>query len=242
MRSENGPGGQPDEGTGGPGSGKAAPEPERSLIEKVRRAQIIEAAIEVIAERGFAKASMAQIAQRAGVSKGVISYHFAGKNELIERTVEQVYEALGSFVQSRLAGQTGAAAWLRVYIGSIAAHMADHRSQLAALGEIFTHFRTDDGELRYGIASSEPLYAHVEDVFRAGQRSGELRAFDARVMAVSLQAAIDHMFAYWSTHPEHDLAAHARELVDLFWHATRAQHPDDDRADGGPDDHHPALS
>ncbi|KUL46158.1 TetR family transcriptional regulator [Streptomyces sp. NRRL F-4489] len=192
-------------------------------MEKVRRAQIIEAAIEVIAERGFAKASMAQIAQRAGVSKGVISYHFAGKSELIERTVEQVYEALGSFVQSRLAGQSGTAAWLGVYIGSIASYMADHRTQLAALGEIFVHFRTDDGQLRYGIESSEPLYAHVEEVFREGQRSGELRAFDPRVMAVSLQAAIDNMFAYWSAHPEHDLAAHARELIDLFRHATRAR-------------------
>ncbi|MFF2810120.1 TetR/AcrR family transcriptional regulator [Streptomyces sp. NPDC058000] len=221
MRSENGPSGQP----GGGKSRQPAPEPERSLIEKVRRAQIVEAAIEVIAVRGFAKASMAQIAEQAGVSKGVISYHFAGKNELIERTVEQVYDGLGTFVASRLPEQTGTAAWLRVYIGSIAEYMADHRIQLSALGEIFTNFRTEDGGLRYGIASSESIYAHLEDVFRAGQQCGELRAFDARVMAVSLQAAIDDMFAYWSVHPDHDLTAHARELTDLFWHATRADRP-----------------
>ncbi|MFJ5677447.1 TetR family transcriptional regulator [Streptomyces sp. NPDC093097] len=222
MRLENGPSGQLGDGN----SGKT--EPERSLIEKVRRAQIIEAAIEVIAERGFAKASMAQIAARAGVSKGVISYHFAGKNELVERTVEQVYDGLGSFVAARLAGQTGTAAWLRVYIGSIATYMADHRSQLTALGEIFVNFRAEDGGLRYGPDSSEPLYAHVESVFREGQQRGELRAFDARVMAVTLQGGIDDMFAYWSAHPEHDLMAHAHELTDLFWHATRA----DSRAAG----------
>ncbi|WP_274910661.1 TetR/AcrR family transcriptional regulator [Streptomyces sp. WZ-12] len=216
MRSEISPDGQPDHGQGRK-AGRG-----RSVIEKVRRAQIIEAAIEVIAERGFAKASMAQIAARAGVSKGVISYHFAGKEELIARTVEEVYEGLGAFVASRLAGQTGTDAWLRVYIGSIATYMADHRPQLTALGEIFTHARTDAGELRYGIASSEPLYAHVESVFREGQQRGELRAFDVRVMAVSLQAGIDDMFAYWSAHPEHDLMAHAHELIDLFWHATRA--------------------
>ncbi|MFI1199940.1 TetR family transcriptional regulator [Streptomyces sp. NPDC020883] len=223
MRSENGPGGQHGSGSGG----RKASEPERSLIEKVRRAQIIEAAIEVIAERGFAKASMAQIAERAGISKGVISYHFAGKNELIERAVEQVYDALGTFVASRLAGESGTDVWLRVYIGSLAEYMAEHRAQLAALGEIFTHFRSEDGDLRYGIASSEPIYAHAEGIFRAGQESGELRPFDVRVMAVSLQAAIDNMFAYWSVHPEHDLMAHAREITDLFWQATRA----DRRAD-----------
>ncbi|WP_438483952.1 TetR/AcrR family transcriptional regulator [Streptomyces sp. S186] len=216
MRSEIAPGGRHG------GGAQQTSEPERSLIEKARRAQIIEAAIEVIAERGFAKASMAQIAERAGISKGVISYHFAGKNELIERAVEQVYDALGTFIASRLAGQTGTDVWLRVYIGSLAEYMADHRTQLTALGEIFTHVRTEDGVLRYGVASSEPIYTHAEGVFRAGQESGELRPFDVRVMAVSLQAAIDGMFAYWSIHPEHDLMAHAREITDLFWQATRA--------------------
>ncbi|MER7987926.1 TetR/AcrR family transcriptional regulator [Streptomyces noursei] len=218
MRSENDPGGQSVQGK----SRRTAPEGERSLIEKVRRAQIVEAAVEVIAVRGFAKASMAQIAEQAGVSKGVISYHFAGKDELIERTVEQVYDDLGAFLASRLTEGAGTATWLRVYIGSIAEYMADHRTQLTALGEIFAHHRTEDGYLRYGVASSESIYAQVEEVLRAGQRSGELRAFDTRVMAVSLQAGIDDMFAYWRVHPDHDLAAHARELTDLFWHATRA--------------------
>ncbi|WP_043263110.1 TetR/AcrR family transcriptional regulator [Streptomyces sp. CT34] len=218
MRSENNPSGQ----SGHVESGAAISDSERSLIEKVRRAQIIEAAIDVIAARGFAKASMAQIAERAGVSKGVISYHFAGKNELIERTAEQVHEGLEAFVASRLAGQTGTADWLRVYAGSVAEYMSGHRIQLAALGEIFTHFRTGDGNLRYGIASSERIYTRVEAVFREGQLRGELRPFDTRVMVVTLQAGIDDMFGYWITHPDHDLTAHARELADLFWHATRA--------------------
>ena len=35
---------------------------------------------------------MAEIARRAGISKGVISYHFAGKRELIEQVVNSVLE------------------------------------------------------------------------------------------------------------------------------------------------------
>lgn len=42
-----------------------------SFIEAARRAQIVESAIETIAEAGYARASMAQIAPRAGISKGV---------------------------------------------------------------------------------------------------------------------------------------------------------------------------
>ncbi|MFJ9414153.1 TetR/AcrR family transcriptional regulator [Streptomyces sp. NPDC101227] len=220
MRSKNNPGGQDGLGEGE----RASPErePERSFIEKARRAQIIDAAVETIAVRGFAKASLAQIAERAGISKGVISYHFAGKAELIERLVEQVYGDVGAFVGARLAERAEASGWLRVYIESVAAYMYDHPSRLAALGEIFSNFRTADGAPHYGIASSEPLYAALENAFREGRSRGEFRAFDDRVMAVSLQAGIDDMFAYWSAHPEHDLAAHARELATLFEHATRA--------------------
>ena len=42
-------------------------------------------AIEVLAELGYAQTSFARIAERAGISKSVISYHFAGKDELLDR-------------------------------------------------------------------------------------------------------------------------------------------------------------
>ncbi|MGW2027059.1 TetR/AcrR family transcriptional regulator [Streptomyces decoyicus] len=228
MRSKNEPSGQSGAGRGE----RASQEPERSFIEKARRAQIIDAAVDTIAAKGFAKASLAQIAERAGISKGVISYHFAGKGELIERVVEQIYDEIGVFVGARLNEGAGATGWLRVYAESVAEYMLGHRTQLTALGEIFSHFRTADGAPRYGVVSNEPLYVALEEVFLEGQRSGEFRAFDVRVMAVSFQAGVDNMFAYWSAHPEHDLAAYARELAGIFEHATRADPTDPaERAD-----------
>ena len=91
--------------------------------------------------------------------------------------------------------------------------------------EIFNNFRTADGKRRYGIAFNEPIYEAREALFRRGQRNGELRSFDPRVMAITVQAAIDEMFAYWATYPDHDLEAHADELADLFERATGAQRP-----------------
>ena len=42
-----------------------------SFIEKARRTQIVECAIETIAEVGYAQASLGQIAKRAQISKGL---------------------------------------------------------------------------------------------------------------------------------------------------------------------------
>jgi TetR/AcrR family fatty acid metabolism transcriptional regulator len=196
-----------------------------SFIEEARRAQIIESAIETFAELGYANTSLARIAERADISKGVISYHFAGKTELMEQIVEQVYREITEFVLLRMEKEATATGALRVNIRSVAAYMRGHRAQLLALGEIFNNVRTADGKRRYGIAFNEPIYEARADLFRRGQQSGELRSFDARVMAITVQAAIDEMFAYWVTYPDHDLEAHADELADLFEHATRAERP-----------------
>ncbi|GLU49752.1 TetR/AcrR family transcriptional regulator [Nocardiopsis ansamitocini] len=199
--------------------------PRRSFIEEARRAQIIGAAITTIAETGFDAASLAQIAARAGISKGVISYHFAGKDELMEQVVTQVYTSVTESTLPRVLEQESAIAMLRTHILTIAAYMRDHREQLMALREIFTKFRTPEGRPHYGITANEGIYEALEGLYRAGQDSGEFRPFDTRVMAVSQQAGIDSMFDYWATHPDHDLDIHARELADLFEYAVRPQSP-----------------
>ncbi|WP_344018827.1 TetR/AcrR family transcriptional regulator [Streptomyces luteireticuli] len=202
--------------------GQSVSDADRSFIELARRAQIIDAAVETLAEEGYAKASLARIAQRAGISKGVISYHFAGKEELLERLVEQVYERMGAFMEPRMVAQPDPGERLRAYVESLAAYMREHRVQLAALGQVFHNMRNSEGKLRYGVATSEGLYAFLESIFREGQESGAFRRFDVRVMAVSVQAGIDAMFEYWDVHPEHDLEGHARELAELFAQAVRA--------------------
>jgi TetR/AcrR family transcriptional regulator, fatty acid metabolism regulator protein len=191
-----------------------------SFIEEARRAQIIENAMATFAELGYANTSLARIAERAGISKGVISYHFAGKSELIEQIVD-----ISRFVLPRMEEETTATGALRASIRSVAEYMRGHRAQLIALGEIFNNVRTADRRRRYGVAFNEPIYEARAEMFRRGQQNGELRSFDPRVMAVTVQAAIDGMFAYWVTYPDHDLEAHADELADLFEHATRAERP-----------------
>jgi TetR/AcrR family transcriptional regulator, fatty acid metabolism regulator protein len=47
-----------------------------------RRAQFVAAAIDTIAEVGYARASLGRIAERVGVSKGWVSYHFAARTSL----------------------------------------------------------------------------------------------------------------------------------------------------------------
>lgn len=197
----------------------------RSFIETTRRAQIVDAAIETIAEVGFTRASLSRIAQRAGISKGVISYHFAGKEELVEEVVAAVYGDIGQHLAKALREPGSAVQALGAHTARFVQYVREHRSSLVALNEVFLNLRGADGEPRYWAHRDIWLHGPLEEVFRSGQRTGELRRFDPRIMAISYRAALEAMVDHWTLHPEWDLDVHAEQIVDLFTRAVRPASP-----------------
>jgi AcrR family transcriptional regulator len=184
-----------------------------------RRAQIVEAAIGTIAELGYNQASFARIAERAGVSSTrLISYHFAGKDELITQILAEVYRVMGGFMTERVGGQPTAAAALEAYIRGLVEFIDTHRAEMRALMEIFLNFR---GKGSYDAAADRSALGHVEAILRRGQRTGEFREFDPWVMAVAVQRSLDGLPFLLAAEPERDLAAYAEELVTIFELATR---------------------
>lgn len=61
----------------------------RERRKDARPGELIDAAIDVFAERGFAAARLDDIAQRAGVTKGTVYLYFSSKEELFEAAVRQ---------------------------------------------------------------------------------------------------------------------------------------------------------
>ncbi len=108
----------------------------RTFVTNARRAQIVEAAINTVAEVGYANASLSSIAVRLGISKGVISYHFAGKDDLIAEIVSQVLQHARAYMQPRIEAQTTGPAMLRAYIESNLEFIRDNPNQLRAVVEI----------------------------------------------------------------------------------------------------------
>jgi AcrR family transcriptional regulator len=192
-----------------------------TFIEQARRRQIVDAAVATVAEQGFGAASLAAIARTAGVSKGVISYHFSGKEELMEACVERVYTGIAERIVPKLEG-LAALDMIREHILAVAHDGMTHRNEILAVGEIVTHLRTKDGSLRYTVRDNEGLYGGLEYMYAAAVEEGVAREFDHRVMAVTVQASLDAMFGYWAARPEHDLMAHAEQLADLVVAAVRA--------------------
>jgi AcrR family transcriptional regulator len=194
---------------------------ERSFIENARRAQLIECAIEVIAERGYTNASMAEIAKRAGVSKGVISYHFAGKRELIEEVVKTVLEKAGAVMLPRIYAEHTAAGMLRAYIESNLEFLASNRNHILAVMNIAVGARDNGAPMIDLNLTFSPAVTALENMLKSGQEHGEFRDFSPRVMAVTIRNSIDSLGPLLAADPTLDLKLYAKELATLFNIATR---------------------
>src|SRR5262245_988950 len=95
-----------------------------TLTEQARRAQIIAAAIETIAELGYSHTSFSQIAKRAGLSStGLISYHFASKKALDWAVVQEIYDQLTKHMTKAMEGITNPHAALVAYIQGLIGFM-----------------------------------------------------------------------------------------------------------------------
>jgi transcriptional repressor BetI len=67
----------------------------RALVEDQRRQQLIEATISAISELGFRSATVGAIAERAGVSVGLMGFYFGDKEGLLEATLRHLVGQLG---------------------------------------------------------------------------------------------------------------------------------------------------
>lgn len=63
-------------------------------IQEERRRQLIEATLDVVGELGLQSATIGAISRTAGMSSGLISHYFGGKQALIEATLRQLLEEL----------------------------------------------------------------------------------------------------------------------------------------------------
>lgn len=193
----------------------------RSFIETARRAQIVRAAIETIADVGYAKASFARIAERAAISPGLISYHFSARVELIQQVVLDVTGSMDRTLAERAEGQPTYVGALRELIVGFVYFCADHPTEIVALGQVLSASSADEDTRGLASTQRETSLAELEQMLRDGQEAGEFRAFPTRPMAVTLLAAMEAVPVELYGRPDTDVAVYAAELATTFELAVR---------------------
>jgi AcrR family transcriptional regulator len=198
-----------------------------TFTQRHRRDQLVECAIDAIAEVGYPRASVAEVARRAGVSKGVITYHFPAKSDLIQAVIADVIAEMGQYMEPRLHAANPAQhpeRFIAPYLTTWTGYIKTHGRDVLTLVRIYNAFRDESGRpsLAFDVRANE--ITTVAEILRRGQETGRLGRFDPHTMAAVMKAALDDLLTQYADNPGLDLEAYGAELVTMFERATRPDH------------------
>ncbi len=158
-----------------------------------RREQMLRAALEVIADRGYADTRIADVAERSGISPALVIYYFKTKDQLLTEAIRYLDNAWYADGQRRMAALPTAAARIEEIVAMSCLPEADtdpHSSwalwldfwALAAHNPEVAGLRRRDDERWRDMISS---------LVRSGQEAGEFRDVDPGNFAVLLCSLLD---------------------------------------------------
>lgn len=192
----------------------------RTSVAELRRAEIVDGAIRLIARAGYEATTMRGLASELDVSTGTITHWFATKDHVLAATLEELADRFAARMAAELEGADG------------------ERAQLVAIGDASvpdTPERADEqrvwGELGARAARTpalavlhERLYAgwrrQMERAVQAGTSAGELRAVDAAEWARTYAALLDGLGLHALLHPDSVTPARMRAAIRAHVDAT----------------------
>ncbi len=107
---------------------------------------------------------------------------------------------------------------LDAYIAGLIGFMQADPRPLRAMFDLVMH-----GGAEYDGDSEREATSGIIDILRWGQAEGVFRDFDLQVMATTIQRSLDGIPLAQATNPDLDLDTYARELIEIFTRACRAE-------------------
>ena len=187
----------------------------------VSRGEILDAALACFAARGYHETSVDDIAERAGLSKGAIYWHFAGKRELFLALVDRFSD--------RALAEFDAVADAPDWRGALHEVFARVRQQFEAgmpyfkLGLEYIAQSARDDDIRVRAERAHGVWrAAMEKPIARGVADGTLRAISAAEVGLLLDAMIDGLMLAKLMRPELDLDAAWTAAEEIFWRGMSA--------------------
>jgi TetR/AcrR family fatty acid metabolism transcriptional regulator len=92
------------------------PDPIQELVTAARRKQILDAATQVFAEKGFHRATIKEMARVAGIADGTIYTYFASKDEVLLAVLDRLNETIERKQHFVLGSEQDLKAFFRAYL------------------------------------------------------------------------------------------------------------------------------
>jgi AcrR family transcriptional regulator len=178
-----------------------------------RRKAIVEAALELFAAKGARGTSIADVADRVGITPPAVLHHFGTKDDLLLAVIEE-RDRRSERPFLELLADGGLASIRR--LAEVAAANEEER-RLVACYVVLEAENLQDGDVAhcYFLARSKNMRRMIRTAIEQGQESGEVRPdVDARSKADEILAFMAGAAVQWSLDPELSLVGLYRSYLD----------------------------
>src|ERR671920_1662686 len=165
----------------------------RPKLTQKRRTQMLEAAMEVIADRGLCETRIADVADRAGLSPALVVYYFGSKETLLTEALAYAEDIFYIEAFRELTGIGGASKRLVRLIELACPPVVRRESDeyWTLWVELWSRALRNDEAARKREALERRWRNTIAEVVREGQRSGEFGPCDPERFATYLSALMD---------------------------------------------------
>ena len=189
----------------------------RPSVKEERSQQIIEAALKVFAEQGFHEATMDEIADEAGLSKGSLYWYFKGKDKIISTLLQWFFESEYSKIEEWISTGVDTREILDRTAEMVIEDVHKIRMFMPVMFEFISlSFRNQT----VGKALRESLYGFIDNltpVFKAGVDAGTFVKTDPRDLVFAFGSLIEGSILVWSYDMKNiDFAEMTRTSVQLY--------------------------
>ena len=183
-----------------------------------RREAILNAAIEVFAQKGFHHARVSDVARAAKVADGTIYLYFKSKDDLLislfEEKMQQIVESFREAVCCEELARDRLKRFVELHLNMTADH--------PTLAEVLTvELRQSAKFMREYKAPQFAAYLNLlGEVITYGQERGEIdQAVDPSVARRIIFGALDELSLYWvsAKRPAAGAGPHVEQAVDTMW-------------------------
>jgi len=170
----------------------------RDRVREARRLALIEAAEQVFAERGFAGATMAEIAARAGYSAGNLYNVFEGKEALFRAVVRSRGQLLLERLEDALAGISRLRDKIDAFVQVLLSFVEEHWAFFAIYLQTTSGFTWNTGRLgQDALELQSILEQEVTTALEGAIESGEIAPEDPELYACLLLGTLQRYVARW---------------------------------------------
>lgn len=190
----------------------------RKSQQRVR--EILQAGREVFSEKGYARATTAEIAQRLGVSEATVFSYFRGKRELCARVIGDWYDESIAAIEGGLPREGTVRQQFAFIVRMHLQLMLESGTGICEL--VLSEGRTRHHDLSEALTEMQRRYtAPLMRVLARGQESGQIRNdLPLRLLRSLVFGPMEHVL--WDAtlaNRRTDIDATAERLVDALWSA-----------------------